>query len=169
MKEFPNQPNPYESPIDAIAQPAAEAADSLGPTELIQKYERIKAYAESQAENGFVRVYRAEGDKGEEAFGGQTALAGTWFSPSFEVPKSFKDRKEGDGSSDMKIVSVIIPKSMLDGRDAIDAGMNQVNVLNPDLLAGATIVDSPDDSSVSVEGYLNQFPFVRSLKESGAI
>jgi hypothetical protein len=114
-------------------------------------------------------VYRAEGGKDEAVFGGQTGLAGSWFSPSFEVPKSFKDRREADGSVGMKIVSVIIPRSMLDGRDAIDVGMNQVNVLNPDLLAGAITVDSPEESPLTVGDYMDQFPFVRGLKERGLV
>jgi hypothetical protein len=159
--------NPKELPAGPI--PDTEAAASPENAELIEKYERIKAYAESQKENGFVRVYRAEGDKGEAAFGGQTQLAGTWFSPSFEIAKSFKDRREEDGFSDTKILSLIIPKSMLDGRDAIDAGMNQVNVFNPDLLAGAAMAELPDESAMSIDDYMDQFPFVKDLRARSLI
>lgn len=154
--------NTYEQALPST--PDEETPVSPDDSVLAAKYERIRVYAESQAENGFVRVYRAEGGKQEAAFGGQAQLAGTWFSPSYEYAKSFRDRRAGDGSENMRIVSLVIPKSLLDDREAIDIGMNQVNVLNADLISGAKEVDSADDSVPMIDDYIGQFSFAEQMQ-----
>lgn len=135
--------------------------------DMLTKYEKLLSYAKSQT--SFVRVYRAEGDKSKSHLSQiSPTLAGTWFTPTYSNAVSYKE-SYARADSDVKIISVVIPQSVLDERETIDKGMNQINVLSPELLQGAIITENEIVSEPNINDYLRQFAFVEELKQKGLI
>jgi hypothetical protein len=135
--------------------------------ELLLKYVRLLAYAKDQ--KSFTRVYRAEGDKSKPHLShANPTLAGTWFTPTFSNAEAIKNSETRSGP-DMKIVSIVIPQSILEERDSTDQGMNQINVLSPDLLEGVVVTECEITTEPNIDDYLKQFSFINELRQKGLI
>ncbi len=130
--------------------------------ELERRYQALYAYAKAQT---FVIVYRVEGDSSwnVDRSGGNTQFQGTWYTDRFEGIAGIQKNIENMSGMPTKMYSLVIPKALLDERDALSKGMNEVNVMNADLRAGRKEIVEPDARSVapSLDEYMNQFIFVR--------
>lgn len=93
-----------------------EGAEELSPQELRQQeLAELRKYAQEQAENGFVWVYRGEGEADQSLAGAhKPEQVGTWFTTNFAIAQDHASKVEKRGSKGMRIVAVAIPKSMLD-------------------------------------------------------
>ena len=132
--------------------------------ELELRYKKLYDWAKSQE---FVTVYRAEGDpswKVDRSLSAQ--LVGTWYTDRYSLIKArYKPEIESLSGLPARVFSLIIPKSLLESREAIDRGMSQVNVLNEELRAGRQEISNPSQSvQPSLDSYLGQFSFVREYK-----
>jgi hypothetical protein len=153
---------------------SAEVNEQERLKELQGKFEKLYSWAKDQT---FVTVYRAEGTHDQKlqrsAIGSDGGNAvGTWFTPSYEfATKRFKPLVE-QGGGQARIIAVTIAQADLDGRDSIQKGMQEVNVINKDILASAEDVASEKTVEPTLENFLQQFAFVReyeSLKKKYGI
>ena len=136
--------------------------------DLEARYRKLYEWAKAQE---FVTVYRAEGDPNWKVDRSMSAqLIGTWYTDRYGmIEHRYKPEIESNSGLPAKVFALIIPKSLLDGRDAIDKGMNQVNVLSDELRAGRQeITDDAQAVQPNLENYLNQFAFVREYKKMTA-
>lgn len=146
-----------------------EVAERARFNELQQRYEKLVAWAKDQT---FVTVFRAEGPMDPNlqrtTIGQETSATqvGTWFSPSYDfVVKHYGPMVENSGNK-ARVFSLVVPQSLLDERDAIAKGMNEVNVLNRDLLEGKKEISSSEEAlQPTIENYLHQFSFVREFDD----
>lgn len=125
--------------------------------EAIEALEKIKAYAESEAQNGFAWVYRAEGDPDPKfASGGRENLAGTWFSPSFLFAKSMIRQLVNKEIPNPHLVAMVIPKSMLDRRGNLEKGMSEINLIFRNQVKVRPVEEEIDEIP-SAASYVDQF------------
>ncbi|KKW32715.1 MAG: hypothetical protein UY76_C0019G0025, partial [Candidatus Uhrbacteria bacterium GW2011_GWA2_52_8d] len=115
----------------------------------------------------FVTVYRVEGDPSWNVDRSMSQqLVGTWYTDRWDmVGARYKPEIERNSGMPARIFALVIPKSSLDSREAMDKGMNQVNVINEELRAGRQEITDPSEAtSPALETYLNQFAFVREYR-----
>ena len=152
MSELPQEQNPEE------------ASERQRRDELEVRFKKLHDWAQDQE---FVTVYRAEGDpswKVDRSLSAQ--LVGTWYTDRYEMIEGrYKPEIENNSGMPARVFALIIPKSLLESREAIDRGMNQVNVLNEELRAGRQEISNPSQSTPSsLANYLDQFDFVREYR-----
>lgn len=133
--------------------------------ELDGRYKKLYDWASSQGE--FVTVYRVEGDpswKVDRSMSQQ--LVGTWYTDRWsQVVARYKPEIERNSGMPAKVFALVVPKSLLDGREAMDRGMDQLNVINEELRAGRQEITDPSEATApSLDGYLDQFAFVKEYK-----
>lgn len=133
--------------------------------ELEGRYKKLYDYASSRGE--FVTVYRVEGDpswKVDRSMSKQ--LVGTWYTDRWsQVHARYKPEIERNSGMPARIFALILPKSILDEREAMDKGMDQVIVINEELRAGRQEITDPSEATTpSLDGYLDQFAFVREYR-----
>ena len=142
-----------------------EARDRARLAELEARYEKLRRWAEEQG--GFVTVYRVEGDPSWNVDRSMSPqLVGTWYTDRWsQVVARYKPEIERNSGMPAKVFALIIPHSSLDGREAMDRGMDQVNVLSEQLRAGRQEITDPSEATPpSLESYLDQFTFVREYR-----
>lgn len=142
-----------------------ESSERERLAELEARYKKLYDWASTQGE--FVTVYRAEGDlswKVDRSFSAQ--LVGTWYTDRWsQVVSGHKPNIERNSGKPAKIFALIIAKSVLENREAMDKGMAQVNVINEELRAGRQEITDPSEATTpSLDGYLGQFAFVKEYK-----
>lgn len=129
---------------------------------LEQRYRALYDWAKDQT---FVVVYRTEGDSSwnVDRSGGAAQLQGTWYTDRFEKIAGVQKNIEEMSGMPAKTYSLVIPKALLDDRDAMTKGMDEVNVVNADLRAGRKEIAEPEvrTSVPTLDEYMNQFAFVR--------
>ncbi len=82
------------------------------------------------------------------------------------IESRYKPEIERASGKPAQVFALIIPKSSLDAREAIDKGMWQINVLNPELLSGRQKINDPSEATEpNLENYLDQFPFVKEYRK----
>ena len=143
-----------------------EAREREKLRELEARYNKLLDWANDQG--GFVTVYRVEGDPSWKVDRSMSAqLVGTWYTDRWsQVTARYKPEIERNSGMPARIYALVIPKSLLDSRDGIDKGMDQVNILNEELRAGRQeIVDPSEATRPSLETYLDQFAFVREYRQ----
>ena len=130
--------------------------------ELERRYKALYDYAKDQQ---FVVVYRTEGDSSwtVDRSGVAARLQGTWYTDRFAKIAGLKRNIEEMSGMPAKVYSLIVPKSLLDSRDPMMKGMDEVNVLSQDLLGGRKemLVLEENMEEPTLEEYLNQSAFVR--------
>lgn len=120
-------------------------------------FEKINAYAEKESANGFTWVYRAEGDPDpKHASGGRTNLAGTWFSPSFLFAKGQIRQLIDKKIPNPHLVAMVIPKSILDQRDSLQKGMQEINIIFRNQIR-VRPVEEELDKKPDAKMYVDQF------------
>lgn len=147
-------------------QESIESRERSRLVELEGRYKKLYDWASSQSE--FVTVYRVEGDpswKVDRSMSQQ--LVGTWYTDRWsQVVARYKPEIERNSGMPAKVFALVVPKSLLDGREAMDRGMDQVNVINEELRAGRQeITDTSEAIPPSLETYLEQFAFVREYRD----
>ncbi|HLD21060.1 MAG TPA: hypothetical protein VJB64_03105 [Patescibacteria group bacterium] len=133
--------------------------------ELETRYETLVAWAKEQG--GFVTVYRVEGDPSWNVDRSMSQqLVGTWYTDRWsQVVARYKPEIERNSGMSARIFALVIPKSLLDTREEMDRGMDQVNVINEELRAGRQEIADPSEATApSLEAYLDQFAFVREYR-----
>jgi hypothetical protein len=136
----------------------------LPKSELMQKILRLINYAEQQDE--FVIVYRGEGEMDDHSNRSPngTHFIGTWYTESFQKAEDFK-KLAGKSSQNTRILALLIPTSLLDSREVLDKGLQQINIMNPDLRESAVEVTSQQSAKLKIrltkEFYLMQFKYYR--------
>lgn len=118
--------------------------------------EQVKEFAESERGNGFTWVYRAEGDLDPEHIAGDENLVGTWFTPSFEFALGQVQKLTGKRVPNPHLVAMVIPKSLLNERDQIQKGMNEINLMFRDRVK-VRDVSEPILEEPNADAYVNQF------------
>jgi hypothetical protein len=132
--------------------------------ELECKVLKLIEYADQQDE--FTIIYRGEGDHGETSNRSPSGnhFIGTWSTESFQKAQGFQNLAS-QSSKKSRIIALLVPRSILDQRDFMDKGLQQVIILNPDLRQGAIEVSSEGFAMLKIsrskEYYLNQFQFYR--------
>lgn len=122
--------------------------------------EIVRKFAESEAcKDGFVWVYRAEGEHNpDHASGGNVELAGTWFTPSFGIARNIIPRLESQGIKNIRMVAMVIPKIMLEQRDWIEKGMNEINIIFRKKVE-VLLVTEEITTIPTAKTYIDQFKF----------
>jgi hypothetical protein len=142
-----------------------EARERERLKELEARYNKLYGWAKDQE---FVTVYRVEGDPSWKVDRSMSAqLVGTWYTDRWsQVVARYKPEIERNSGMPTKIFALVIPKSLLESREGMDKGMDQVNVINEDLRAGRQeIIDPSEATPPSLESYLEQFAFVREYQQ----
>ena len=151
---------------------AEDTGESSNRQHLETEVGQLRRYAQEQAEEGFVWVYRGETvDPDENQIGPhQKVQAGTWFTPNFGFAQQHAEKMRERGIEDTRIVAIAIPKSMLSreeqikqrGRMPIGGGDTiQVN-FRPDLIE--RVVEKQIADTPSTDTYVDQFRIVQELK-----
>ena len=126
-------------------------------------------YLNAKEQKAFVRVYRAEGDKTKPHIKqSNPTLVGTWYTPSFNNAVRIKN-SEVRSNPDMKIISVVIPQSVLEESNGLAKGDNEVNVINKEYFEMGQLCEEEIVGTPNIEEYLNQFAFIKDLKGRGLI
>lgn len=146
-------------------QESVESRERSRLAELEGRYKKLHDWASSQGE--FVTVYRVEGDpswKVDRSMSQQ--LVGTWYTDRWsQVVARYKPEIERNSGMPARVFALIVTKSLLDEREAMDKGMDQVNVINEELRTGRQEITDPSEATTpSLETYLEQFAFVREYK-----
>ena len=140
-----------------------ETMERMQLQELETRYFELYNWAKDQK---FVTVYRAEGDPSWSVDrSGSSQLKGTWYTERFEKIAGLKKNIEEMSGMPAKIYSLVIPKSLLDSRDSLSKGMDEVNVLNQDLLLGKKEVVQSDKEEPTLDTYLDQFDFIKKYRQ----
>lgn len=150
MSELPTQ-SMADTKKDTLAQDEIEFA------------EKIINYARTQRD--YVWVYRAEGVKDPKHMysAGGEVFRGTWFTPSFSNAQNYS--VERSHIPEMKIYALVIPQAMLDARDTMDKGMNQINIINPHLLESKRIVTDAQLVKPTAVDYCSQIGVVKTYAD----
>lgn len=91
-----------------------EGAEEPSPEDLRQQeLAQLRKYAQEQSENGFVWVYRGEGEF-DESLVGPNQKTGMWFTTSFAGAQDHIVKINDRGAKKTRLIAVAIPKSMLD-------------------------------------------------------
>ncbi|TSC64846.1 MAG: hypothetical protein CEO22_687 [Candidatus Berkelbacteria bacterium Gr01-1014_85] len=139
--------------------------------ELKNEYQKLYDYAKDQS---FTVVYRAEGSQEVNSdsvhganMSGSRQLIGSWYTENYYLAAN--DHKDAavfytDGSAD--VYALIIPSEMLEIRDFIAKGKQEINVMSHELREGRVKIANESDSPVpTLDNYLRQFAFVREYYE----
>jgi len=139
--------------------------------ELKQRYEELYDWAKDQE---FTVVYRAEGHKNLELENSQghgrsrsAEMVGSWYSTNYYLTSTeHKLAAEDYTNGEASVYALIVPQSLLDVRNDMAKGKQEVNVMSEDLREGKIeINDEAQSPEPNLENYLNQFSFVKEYRQ----